>query len=376
MDSVFLEKAFALIAKGMIEKEQLLQKEPVRYPYSKELQHGINMFLAASIRMGKTGENVFEWADEASFLRQFITRPIAEWFSEWNPDAVKDLKLEDQPFYGYEAFAYRRNENLYIPSSECYEFLDTQDNDIISGTDERVLYEKMRLFSQDAYCRVRRYLIEHPIITIDERRMMRLELVDDQVAKEAFEFAYEEITEESFRCPCCGWTMTRGKYGVYCHSPHCTDITPELTDDMKLDISGGMFRLKKGIMRYFAQPGKLELAIVDFCEKRKLSWTLWPYMDTFDVEIRFSDGEVWEVDAKAYRNPITLRTKIKKDNGFPAGDYTRGYFVVPSEYTAGQCNYTSVVNKALKQQTNVSCITLRTLKSEISRKEAQILAEE
>ncbi len=374
MDLAFLEKAFALIAKGLIEKEQLLQKEPTRYPYSKELQHGINMFLTASIQVGKVGGNVFEWADEASFLRQFITRPIPEWFLEWSPDVVRELNLEDQPFYGYEAFARRRNENIYIPSSECYEFLDTQDKDIISGTDERVLYEKMFLLGQDAYCRLRRYLIEHPIITIDEKRMMRVELADDRMGREAFEFAYEEITEESFRCPYCGWTMTRGKYGFNCHSPHCTDIVPELTDNMKLDISSGMFRLKKGIMRYFAQPGKLELAIADFCEKKKLSWTLWPYMDKFDVEIRFSDGEVWEIDAKAYRNPITLRTKIQNDNGFPVGDYTRGYFVVPSEYTLGQRNYTAVVNKALKQQTNVKCITLRTLKSEISQKEAKILA--
>ena len=48
MDTAFMRKTFALIAKGLIEKEQLLQMEPTRYPYSKALQHGINMFLAAS----------------------------------------------------------------------------------------------------------------------------------------------------------------------------------------------------------------------------------------------------------------------------------------------------------------------------------------
>ena len=114
MDSAFLEKAFALIAKGLIEKEQLLQKEPTRYPYSKELQHGINMFLTASSQMGKIGENVFDWADEASFLRQFIMRPISEWFLAWNPDVVKELKLEDQSFYGYKAFAYRRDRKSVV----------------------------------------------------------------------------------------------------------------------------------------------------------------------------------------------------------------------------------------------------------------------
>ena len=52
MDATFLRKTFALIAKGLVEKEQLLQKEPMRYPYSKALQHGINMFLAASHQIG------------------------------------------------------------------------------------------------------------------------------------------------------------------------------------------------------------------------------------------------------------------------------------------------------------------------------------
>lgn len=39
MDTAFMRKTFALIAKGLIEKEQLLQTEPTRYPYSKGDQH-------------------------------------------------------------------------------------------------------------------------------------------------------------------------------------------------------------------------------------------------------------------------------------------------------------------------------------------------
>lgn len=377
MDAAFLRKTFALIAKGLVEKERLLHKQPTRYPYSQTLQHGINMFLVASCQEEQMKEAVFKWSDEAAFLNKFITKPIADWFSDWDRDAVEILCLQDQPFYGYGAFAFRRKENFYVPSSECYEFLETQDSDIMSGTDERVLYEKMRILDQEKYCRLRKYIIEHPIITLEERRILSLELADNQIAREAFQFAYEEVSEESFRCPICGWTMTKGKYGFSCHSSHCTDTTPILTNDMKLDISADtIFRLKKGIMRYFAQPGKLELDIVKFCEKKKISWNLWPYMDTFDVEIQFSDGEIWEIDAKAYHNPISLRTKIQNDNGFPPGDYTRGYFVVPNEHTINQRNYISVVNKALTHQKNVRCITLKTLKSEITRKEASCFASE
>lgn len=371
MDTAFLRKTFALIAKGLVEKEQLLQKDPTRYPYSKMLQHGINMFLVASHQVGCVGNDIQKYADESMFLNHFITKPIAEWFCNWNPEVVDKLCLQEQPFFAYGSFAYRRNEHMYIPSSECYEFLETQDNDIMDGTDERVLYEKMILLDQKSYCQVRRYIIEHPIITLEERRMMSLELANNQLAKDAFQFAYEEFNEEGYRCPSCGWTMTKGKYDFNCHSSHCTDTLPELTDELKLNIKEeSLFRLKKGVMRYFAYPGKLEMAIVEFCEKKKIAWTLWPQMDRYDVEIQFSDCEVWEIDAKAYRNPVALRCKIQNDNGFPSGEFARGYFVVPNEYTVNQRNYTSIVNSALTEQKNVKCITLKALKTEITRKEA------
>lgn len=40
----------------------------------------------------------------------------------------------------------------------------------MNGTDERILYEKIITLSQEDYCRVRRYIIEHPIITLEDRR--------------------------------------------------------------------------------------------------------------------------------------------------------------------------------------------------------------
>lgn len=71
MDTAFMRKTFALIAKGLIEKEQLLQMEPTRYPYSKALQHGINMFLAAS-----------QWAgSQAAVVSISEPKPITQIFT-------------------------------------------------------------------------------------------------------------------------------------------------------------------------------------------------------------------------------------------------------------------------------------------------------
>ena len=372
MDITLIRKAIALIAKGIVEKDQLLEKQPNRYPYSKRLQHGINMFLYACLEWGGVGESIFEFADESKFLNKYARIPVAQWFDEWDPEVRSQLDLENQPFYGYGAFAYyRKRSNRYMPSEDCAVFLETQEANIVEGTDEFALYEKIIRLSQVDYCLVRKFIIEHPIMTIDERRDILIQLADNQVAKEAINVAYELFQEMGYRCPVCGWTMTDGNYGPICHSEYCTKPIPVLTDAVKVDgTEETIYRLKKGIMRYFAQPGKLELDIVAFCEKKKLVWELWPQKDTYDVEITFPDGAVWEIDAKAYRNPIALRSKIESDNGMPDGDYQRGYFVIPTDFVKGNRQYTTIVNKVLDtlHQPNVRCITMHQLKENINRK--------
>ena len=97
---------------------------------------------------------------------------------------------------------------------------------------------------------------------------------------------------------------------------------PELTDEMKLDISAGdLYRLKKGIMRYFAAPGKLNLKLRRFVRKKKLRWALWPQMDRYDVEIRSLDGDIWKSMQRHIENLSRSGTKIQNDGGFPSGDY-------------------------------------------------------
>lgn len=372
MDVILIRKAIALIARGIMEKEKLLKEQPNRYPHSKTLQHGINMFLYASLEWGRMGERVFEYADERSFLYRYARIPIAEWFADWDSEACSKLDLENQPFYGYGAFAYyRKNANRYTMSEDCAVFLETQEKNIIEGTDEFALYEKIIRLPQEEYCSVRRFIIEHPILTIDERREILVQLADNAVAKEAIHVAYEQFQEKGYRCPACGWTMTDGSFGPVCHSEYCVKPLPILNDATKLDgAAETVYRLKKGIMRYFAQPGKLELEIADYCEEKGISWALWPQKDKYDVEIIFSDGTVWEIDAKAYRNPIALRSKIENDNGLPDGDYQRGFFVIPTAFTKGNRQYTAIVNRALDSlnQLNVRCITMNRLKELINRK--------
>lgn len=374
MNAVHLQKSFAFIAKGLVEKETLLKVAPNRYSYSRDLQRGINMFLAACLEVGHIGENVFKYADEGSFLAHYIFKPIREWFDDWDQEEVQRNGINEQSFYEYGPFAFRRGTaDIYTVTEECVEFLSTQENSIIEGTDERALYEKIIQLAQDDYVKVRKFIIEHPVISIDDRRNYLLDYADNPIAKDALNLAYETFEEKYTICPSCGWTMTESEYGVSCVSEHCLEHKPDVPSKAWRDASSQpVYRLKKGVMRYFAQPGKLEMEIAKYCQRLNLDYSLWPQKDRFDIEIRFSDGEIWEIDAKAYRNALSLCSQIKKDGGFPSGDYKFGFYVIPTEYTRNKNNYTSVVNKMLIRQSNVKCITLAAIKKKIKQKAGEI----
>ncbi len=374
MEIIHLRKAFWFIARGLMEKDKLLKQNPHSYPYSMNLQRGINMFLATAIEIGGMGEDIFDYSDENAFLSKFILKPVNEWFDGWDIKACEKLKLREQPFYFYDALSYRRGNGseLYVPSEECIEFLETQEkgnvnepkDSIIEETDEYSLYEQLKRLNQDNYCKVRKFVIEHPIIDDGVLREIRCDLADVTAAY-AITLAYEPFEEKAYCCPVCGWTMTKDAYGYICMSDDCLKKRPSKELD---GTSRSVYRLKKGIMRYFAIPGKLEIEIASFCERNNLEYSLWPYMDRYDIEIVFPDNSKWEVDAKAYSNPISLRSKIEKDGGFPSGDYQKGFYVVPNECKRRITNYTNIVNKCLSGQKNVICVTLSKIKALIKAK--------
>lgn len=366
-----LRKAFELIAKGLRTKQEALEANPKQYPYIPCLNHGINMFLALTYDIGQAGTEIFRVADEHAFFERYLCHPVKEWFDAWNPEVLTNLSIREQEFYHCDAFAFPRGDNYYYFSGACDEFLDAQEPNVIEGVDEHTLYDDLSQLSQDDYCFLRQYIIEHPVITITERRELLSDYSDNPVTKRAIFHAYERFDEQAYRCPDCGWTMIKTKYGFICHSPNCETFKKPLEACRKWDgANEEMYRLKKGIMRYIAVPGKPELEVAHVCQKYKLDFSLWPEMDKYDVEIRFPDGDVWEIDAKTYRNPWLLKHYFENRGGFPTGSYQQGFVVIPDKLKRKESKYTVIVNEALTRQDNVRCVTMRTLKGEIKRKAA------
>lgn len=134
--------------------------------------------------------------------------------------------------------------------------------------------------------------------------------------------------------------------------------------------SGHFRRLKKGIMRFIALPGRGEIQLARKCEEFHLTYELWPEMDIYDLSVQIPGaGDTWwAVDVKAYRHPGQLVRHIR-EHPFPQGSYAQGFFAVPDEL-AGSRRYVTQVNSAIRTlqgQEKIKCVTVSSLERQLKK---------
>lgn len=361
-DLTKLKMAMDLIITGVYEKER--QKKKGEYCYSKRLIHGINLFQSLHYKYDPDGFD-FSKLHEQSFLTEYAMRPVAEWFLGWKN--TKKLDLENQAFYYMDALIGDTGFQTFHVNENCEDYIEYVERDVISQIEQRAVYDCLKALIQGEYVDLRKFFIEHPVISSKDLRALKMKYASNSVALQAIENAYEEIRSNCFICPKCGWTLRKEKTGVRCQSRACSEAIYIPGELELISGSAGMLRLKRGVMKYIAVPGKLELGIYQYCEKHKVQSLLWPQMDRYDIEITFSDGTVWAIDAKAVKEPYFLKESIARDGGFPAGTYDRSFYVIPDEYAAARTDYMSVINQELArlEDNQTRCIRLLDLKKEI-----------
>lgn len=361
-DAAKLKTAMGLITTGLREKER--GKKAEKYFYSKKLIHGINIFQSLNYKYNPEGFD-FNELHEQAFLINYAMRPVDQWFEGW--ENTEALKLEEQPFYYLGALIGDSGFQTFHVNDDCEDYIEYFEKKLIEGIEQREVYDCLKVLSQEEYVVLRKYFIEHPIIRPQGLRMLKLDHTANEAALKAIENAYEEIFDDCYVCPRCGWTLYKEKVGMRCQSRTCIEANYIPGELERIPAGAGMLRLKRGVMKYIAVPGKLELEIYNYCNKHNVRSELWPQMDTYDIRITFSNGEVWAIDAKAVKEPYFLKEKICEDGGFPNGDYTRGFYVIPDEYADARPDYLDIINRELEKrgQTKVRCIRERDLKKEI-----------
>ena len=352
-----LEKAIANIALGL--KVKLNNKVKDEYPESAQLKKGINMF--AALMVSDAGFSAIllkerlEGLNETEFILNYLSKPIKEWFKDWNENIL--MKLKDSAFWTLGAFVIAdRTRKKYELTYECMDYINSIENDV-STIDEHKVFELLKQCSQEDYSYLRRFLIEHPLMSDFDRRELILKYNSNEFIIDLISSAFENSVTNTHRCPKCGWTLKFYGQEIKCSSVACEKFFKRkgLNEAEKIDSAKFPYRLNLGVMRYIARPGKIELDIKKYCDDNNILSDLWPEMDKYDIKITFSNGEVWGIDAKTYGNPYLLSRSIKNDISFQSANIDKGFYVIPDELIEVTPDYLKICKSALKGRNKFNC---------------------
>ncbi len=285
----FLETVF-LIAAGLRKREELFAANPRRYPYCNELRDGIQRFAALHAQHAGSNQTLLELLDglsESSFIRAWCTRDLSTWIEQWTPAAREELGnlecLELGPFAEVGG-------GFFNITEDCLEFLRLNGNGSTDDLHENRVYSMLRDAGQAAYVFGRKFLIMHPTLSWEERAAAahanlaalkpdqldqgEMAHVDGSWVQELIDTAYERAPLGLKVCPVCGWTMSLHGLRPMCLNARCTAHIDAAEYETLPDIPPNSHRLRRGVMRFIAKPGALELQIARKVQALGLSFEL------------------------------------------------------------------------------------------------------
>lgn len=346
MDELQFRKMIMAIVAGLYEKEQSHEK----YPYSKHLIYGMDMLAALMVKQNR--QDQLRDMHEAVFLQKYASKPVTEWFAGWNQQFLDTVCK--YPLFQTEALIVLEEGLNYRITEQCADLYGNAEHDLFYALEQHHVFLKMKDLSPEDYTAVRKFLVEHPVCTEKAIRDFKIKTRKVDIA-EILDAAYEDIPEDSYYCPVCGWTMHfHGRQAVCCNRS-CT-VNHPVREENRLIDNTNYKRLVHGVMRYMCIPGKLELEIQEKANKLGCKTKLWPNHDQYDIQITLPDGAIWAVDAKTHRNPYTLADSIRNDGAFVNVPADKRLYVIPKERTVDYPDYCDICRNALKGK-DVDCIT-------------------
>jgi hypothetical protein len=230
--------------------------------------------------------------------------------------------------------------------------------------------------SERAYARLRRFLIDHPVVAdLDvarlEREYGKADNSGQTFVRTLINAAYNSRTAagafEYLRCPGCGNTLSHKSEA--CGTAGCPGGAAQRASTRALAV---VFEHHRATRRFVHDPGLVECRIFDAlagCEELSgvVRTTLYPAVDALDVLIEFlepaSDGsvartvETWGVDAKDQASARLLGRGFTWPQ-YPACD--RRFLALPA-HRADQPGYVGDLEAELEGRVEVSVIEERRL---------------
>jgi hypothetical protein len=354
-----------LLAKGLTKEVLTLAEGGIpRAPYSREWNRAMNILGAEYLLHG------LDAPSHSAAVVAWCHHPLKQWpisFRIPTPHLEKVLlDKDDEPTDFCREYAYEGDAEM----EACQHLMVEVLNQV-----------KLNRF-QSAYVTLRRYLIEHPVVTEEELHHLsyhpELALLGEQLLR-----LYEQVPTTAvdqktvLTCGFCGWTLVRINGRLRCGDDRCRVLTANFTQgtEEREEPVEKLQRVRRAIRRYVVAPGKYELSAMKQLNSIGLPAELWPNYDQYDLRIRVADDLVWAVDVKDWGFPHLLAKHLKPFEYRANAHWDRAFYVIPDIRVQETPNYMNVLQNVVSDvgyQHDFTILTISQLIEE-ARKQKETL---
>ncbi|MCC6613397.1 MAG: hypothetical protein IT320_07960 [Anaerolineae bacterium] len=305
--------------------------------------------------------NAISFSSQTNFprtFRQFIGichQPVMDWYPFSIPDnfnGAQPLLYDDELSEEAEGYCLDVSDQLGLSVLSQGDIPQTAlDNLNMVRLRERLKGEIDQIAAQQRYNVVRSFLISFPWVTLDKLREQPRAVMED-LSPFYEEVPYRHIDQLAV-CDRCGMLELHGNQWRGIKPGFCADHGSGSPHVHMIRNVPQLYRLKLGVQLRTFIPGRIELALFTFAEELHYQFDnlllppeRYPGLDTYDLRLSFTDGEIWAVDAKDHAHPEQLAKTIHLP--YSEGDlaFDHCYYVIPDERMV-ENNYRSRLGNAL-----------------------------
>ena len=327
-----------------------------KYPYPDLLRHGMN---ALSLEMKKS----IPFPKTMNGFLQFVSEPVNDWCpKDFIPQEFdRDFGLIDEGSLSEEANDYL---GTLLESGGIPEYASAKIKQLaIDNAKFMSILEKLRdAYSEDNPEKAQQeYNIFRPFLIRDKftipskirKAFRRSKYISLEEVGELYEEC--ESDQDYWICDRCG--ILTEKYG------RLKGLKPSLCGNHSKDKSyvhqvqweTGLLRIKEGIHQRVCFPGIPELNLYSALEALQKEHPdyfkevrLYPGVDRYDLQLRFSDDTVWAIDYKDVRDPYKLAKTLKALYSEGSLRYDESFYVISDRCINNHPDYIDIARKAAK----------------------------
>ena len=326
-----------------------------KYPYPDLFRHAMN---SLSLEMQNT------FPKTITGLLMLLEEPMKDWYfsKSISEEFDADFGLIDEGSLSEEANNYLYE--VLQDRGEIPEYASTKIKQIaIENRSFRKILNKLQdLYNNGEYKQAQQeYLIFRPFLIQNQyaiprqfrKTFSRTRHIDIEEVGELYEECQENQTY--WYCDRCG--ILSEKYG------QLRGVKPSLCNDHRRDCSyvhrvnwePGLRRIKPGIHLRVCLPGIPEINLYSALEKLRQEHpnylrevNLYPGLDRYDLQLRFSDDSVWAIDIKDVRSPYKLAKKLVPLYAEGSLRYDESFYMISDRCLQNYPDYLEIARKEAK----------------------------